>query len=114
MRFVIKYDDLIVDIQRKFSEIYPFLRIEFTFSGKPVGRASDNNTMFIGNGKASALQISDAMTVADLQNELYAKFNVLCQVFRKSGNLWLETKMTDKWTLKHQNDHGAEISASYE
>jgi hypothetical protein len=31
-------------------------------------------------------------------------------VFRKSGNLWLETTMTDDWTLQQQNDHGYEIS----
>ena len=32
------------------------------------------------------------------------------QVFRKSGNVWLETTVTDSWTLKEQNDQGESLS----
>lgn len=28
------------------------------------------------------------------------------QVFRKSGKLWLETTVTDNWTLQQQNEEG--------
>ena len=38
------------------------------------------------------------------------QFSLAVQVFRRSGNLWLETTMTDNWTLRQQNEHGREIS----
>jgi hypothetical protein len=38
-------------------------------------------------------------------------FGVPVQILRKSGKIWLETTMTDHWTLLQQNQHGEEISA---
>ena len=56
------------------------------------------------------LEIDDSMKVSDLENTLKDQYGLLAQVFRKSGNVWLETTMSDNWTLKQQNDHGHEIS----
>jgi len=50
------------------------------------------------------------MKVIDLEKMFKNRFNLSAQVFRKSGNLWLETTMTDNWTLLQQNNHGREIS----
>ena len=52
------------------------------------------------------------MKVNKLENIFKDQFNLAVQVFRKSGNLWLETTMTDNWTLQQQNNHGREISTS--
>ena len=35
---------------------------------------------------------------------------VQAQLFRRSGNLWLDTTITDLWTLQRQNEHVREIS----
>ena len=50
------------------------------------------------------------MKVNELEKIFKDRFNLAVQVFRKSGNLWLETTMTDNWTLQQQNNHGGEIS----
>jgi hypothetical protein len=50
------------------------------------------------------------MTVTDFENALMDQFGLSAQVFRRSGNLWLETTITDYWTLKQQNEHGREIT----
>jgi hypothetical protein len=50
------------------------------------------------------------MKVKDLEKIFKDQFSLAMQVFRKSGNLWLETTMTDNWTLQQQNEHGREIS----
>jgi hypothetical protein len=50
------------------------------------------------------------MKVNELENIFQQKFSLSAQVFRKSGNLWLETTMTDNWSLLQQNNHGREIS----
>ena len=50
------------------------------------------------------------MSVADLEKAFMNKFGLLTQVFRRSGNIWLETSITDGWSLKQQNDLGREIT----
>jgi hypothetical protein len=37
-------------------------------------------------------------------------FNLSVQVFRKSAGTWIETSVTDDWTLKQQNDEGKDLS----
>jgi hypothetical protein len=54
--------------------------------------------------------VDESMTVLELENAFMDEFGLCVQVFRKSGNIWLETTMTDHWTLKQQSDHGREIS----
>jgi hypothetical protein len=56
------------------------------------------------------LVFSESTKVRELENDLREGFHLNAQVFRRSGNIWLETTMTDKWTLKQQNEHGKEIS----
>ncbi len=56
------------------------------------------------------LEIDGTMTVNMLESKLFEQFGLSVQVSRKSGNLWLETSLTNHWTLKEQNDHGREIS----
>lgn len=52
------------------------------------------------------------MKVSELEKLFKDKFKLAVQVFRKSGNLWLETTMTDNWSLLQQNNHGREISTN--
>jgi len=56
------------------------------------------------------LLIDDVMTVSDLESTFRNQFGLAAQVFRRSGNIWLETSITNGWTLKQQNDHGREIT----
>ena len=53
------------------------------------------------------------MTVTDFENALMDQFGLSAQVFRRSGNIWLETTITDYWTLKQQNEHGREITVGH-
>jgi hypothetical protein len=49
------------------------------------------------------------MTVEELEKSFLVKFGLNVQVFRKSGKSWLETTITDKWTLEKQNTQGEEL-----
>jgi len=110
---------LISDIQKEFNKVFPFLKLEF-FNNKSFSNSdfSSKNiipqTQQIGNGKSQSIsgeiEIDGEMKVTELENIFKDKFNLAVQVFRKSGNLWLETTMTDNWTLQQQNNHGREIS----
>jgi len=54
--------------------------------------------------------VDDIMTVTDLENTLKDQFGLTAQAFRRSCNIWLETSITNGWTLKRQNDNGREIT----
>lgn len=110
----------ISDIQKDFCAVYPFLKIEFFRNGTirrdryPANKMIPA-TMLVKNAwhwkkDNGLLPLGDDMTVTDFENALMDQFGLSGQVFRRSGNLWLETTITDYWTLKQQNDHGREIT----
>ena len=79
-------------------------------SGKeiiPHNKKIGNEQKTVADGE---IVINEEMRVKELENMFQQKFAISAQVFRKSGNLWLETTMTDNWTLQQQNNHGREIS----
>ncbi|MEP7375220.1 MAG: hypothetical protein ABI675_17605 [Chitinophagaceae bacterium] len=113
----IKKNKTIADVQDDFNLYYPFLKLEFykNTNGRlgSLIRQKLLKTIFLnvaGNGKEGELEINDSMTVGQLEKSFNDRFGMMVQVSRKSGTLWLETTMTDKWTLKHQNEHGRELS----
>ena len=104
-------------MQDNFNEFYPFLKLDFY--KKPNGRHESVvrqkliKTILLsnaGNGKEGALEITDSLIVGQLEKLFYDKFAMVVQVSRKSGTVWLETTMTDSWTLRQQNEHGRELS----
>jgi hypothetical protein len=52
--------------------------------------------------------------VQDVEQLLWDAFGLSVQVFRKSGNLWLETTVTDQWSLAYQNEQGRELSEQFD
>ena len=106
----------ISEVQRDFNSLYPYLKIEFYStngnSGKAEKKHLQNSIPFKNAGltRSGSIELSDYMTVGELENIFRTQFGLSAQVSRKSGILWLETTMTDKWTLKQQNDHGKELS----
>ena len=110
---------LISDLQKEFNNAFPYLKIEFfqnrnqqlpAFTFQQIlprhKRIVDGQTA-ITDGD---IEISPATKVKDLEKIFKDQFSLAAQVFRRSGNLWLETTMTDDWTLEQQNEHGREIS----
>lgn len=111
---------LISEIQKDFSTVFPFLKIEFFRNGNtrrdryPVNRLIPHNRhlkdAWFWKKDKGLLEFSDDTSVTGFENAMMDEFGLSAQVFRRSGNLWLETTMTDSWTLKQQNEHGREIT----
>lgn len=108
----------ISDVQRGFNSFFPFLKIEL-FKEKhgyregSAKRSQLPHNLYINDLSdhlPEQIELAENMTVLELEKLFEDKLCLHLQVFRKSGNLWLETTMTDNWTLKQQNDHGMEIS----
>ena len=106
----------ISEIQSDFNSLYPYLKIEFYPVNGNAGKTQRRHLQSsipvknAGLTRSGSIEINDCMTVGELENIFRTQFGLAAQVSRKSGILWLETTMTDKWTLKQQNDHGKELS----
>jgi len=120
MRLSVKGERLISEVQKDFSLAYPFLKIEFFKNGnirreryafeKLIPNHLPVKDAWYLNKRDGDLEFNDNTTVLELEKAFMDQFGLSVQVFRKSGNLWLETTITDSWVLKRQNDHGREIS----
>lgn len=121
MQLAVKGDRLISEVQKEFSLAFPFLKIEFFRKGNiPRERYTFEKLLphhlrlkdaWYHNKGEGELEFNNSTTVMELEKEFMDRFGLSVQLFRKSGNLWLETTITDNWTLKQQNDHGREISS---
>jgi len=103
------------EIQAQFSALFPGLKIEFyrkhhdDFQGSkledqlhPDQILTDINTE---NGEGE-INIYPDMTVLVLEQLFEERFGLFVQVFRKSKDIWLQTSVTDHWTLELQNRKG--------
>jgi hypothetical protein len=117
----IEKDTRILDLQKEFNNIYPFLKLEFfkhpARQNKILQKAEKINpvervrslTPFYEPGN---IDIDPKTTVAQLVDNFWEVFGLYVLVFRKSGNLWIETALTDDWTLDKQNLIGETFSNS--
>lgn len=119
MEIVIRDDRKVSTIQDEFNSVFPYLRIEFYVKSNKLGSAFTKK--FINqDGKTlgecrilrtkGALKITPDMTVVDLENGFKELYGLGVEVFRQSGKVWLETTVTDGWTLEEQNKQGESLS----
>ena len=112
-------NSIISNIQDEFNRLFPFLKIEF-FNKKSYARSNFSASQLIPlhrkigecqlGIKDDDIEIDNEMKVSELEKLFKDRFSLAVKVFRKSGNLWLETTMTDNWSLQQQNNHGRELS----
>ena len=106
------------ELQQQFNTEFPYLKLEFfdippTFDGLPKSHMYPNYKALGSCRKLhieGSIQVSPGDTVQKLEETLWNKFGLSTEVFRKSGNLWIETTLSDSWTLKRQNDEGQAFS----
>lgn len=114
---VIVPDCKVSQLQKDFNLHFPYLRLEFfkhlhgvhgTNAAKDVIR--QDLTLKLKKTITEPIKINEDMLVSTVEQLFAEYFGLSAQVFRKSGRSWLETTLTDDWTLKHQNDEGYELS----
>jgi hypothetical protein len=119
MTLLLSKDKTIYEVQQNFSRQYPFLKLEFYKAGNanPALAVKKHLSHSLTLGAAGlksdgSIDLHDELKVGDLEKIFLKEFGLFAQVSRKSGMLWLETTMTDKWSLQKQNEHGREITLS--
>lgn len=105
-------------VQSEFSGAFPGLKIAF-FS-KPHGESKGSAAKFLlqhkemllgelsPNLKVGSLSVQPESVVWAVESDFEKNFGLHVQIFRKSGNLWLETSVSDKLTLAAQMQKAAE------
>lgn len=112
---IINDSKTISEIQEEFTEKFPFLRLEFykshhdTHEGSPKEEKIDS---FYKIGeirtrtRTGDLSINGHLKVSTLEEKFEEDYGLNVQVFRRSGEVWLQTTATDNWTLTDQNERG--------
>lgn len=99
-------------IQQAFTSVLPYLKLEFFRSiDKVSGRRRLRLPAEIARPgmEETELCFNPQMRVAELEAMLQ-RIGLPVQVFRRSGNVWIETSLTNDWTLAQQNQEGELLS----
>lgn len=123
MKITINDQQSISQLSDSFNELFPFLKLEFFSKRHKTGEPSpmqyliNKNLMLKDCRKGNDFRqiiIEPNMAVSELEQLLWTQYGLGVQVFRKSGNVWLETTLTDAWTLDEQNKEGEYLSKKNE
>lgn len=119
MELNIKNKMTISELQKQFSEGFPYLKIEFfDIPHSSVNKLSKAH-QFPANRllgvcrklrNEGTISINQDDTVEKLEQIFWNEYGLTAEVFRKSGNLWIETSLSNSWTLKLQNEEGKALS----
>lgn len=101
-------------IQKLFSDHYPFLKIDFfkdfELNGIRVTKKLDNG-FGLFRLPETTLDLNRTRTIASLKADINHLTGLFARIFRRSGNVWIETTLTDDWTLERQNEEGKQMAA---
>jgi hypothetical protein len=123
MQIGIKPDTVVLDIQKEFNSYYPYLKLEFYRNHPPLNKPSpkaekinpgETYKKISRSNEGGIINIDRKRTVSELVLDFWTNLGLSVLVFRKSGNLWIETSLTDSWTLAKQNTIGESFSTRAE
>lgn len=96
-------------VQAAFSKVYPYLKIELLKqrAGKEELMRAEEIT---SNSNTVWVDINKQQTVANVEREFLDKTSLRIKMYRKFCNVWVETLLTEDWTLEQQNNEGELLS----
>jgi|GEM_PF-256234 len=106
-------------LQKEFSDRFPFLKIEFFKNPHPYGVNSGeveklDAELTVGDVRkmenVGKLTMDGDLPVGVFEKILEERFGLFVQVYRNSYGKWLQTWVTDIWTLEEQNNRGKVLS----
>lgn len=109
LKMFITADSLFADVQREFSQLFPYLRLAFLPG--PAGPSASFGDLNPHMAPAY-LDITYTTTIEELENIFRNFFGINVTVWRKTGNTWMQPSLTRSWLLQQQNDYAAEIFVS--
>jgi hypothetical protein len=119
MKLFIEKGSLAEDVKKVFTACYPFLKIEF-YKNPLANSQYKKETLplnlplvqLMKKPAKTVISIEKNKTVAELEND-FSLIGLKAEIFRKSGNVWIETSLTSNWTLQQQNAAAEELSRHF-
>ena len=110
----------VTEIQNEFNQAYPYLMLGFFLKNQKSRKIGEEeislNLKTIRDCQShpftGSLEFYDSMPVSELEKILADKFYLQAQVFRRAGKHWMQTTITNNWSLAKQNEHGRDITAA--
>jgi len=99
----------IKQIQAAFNTRYPYLKIEMMKQHAGRAEAMQEHEV-MPKLPSTSISIGNWQTVALLEQEFLEKAGLKVKVYRKFCNVWIETTLTNDWTLEQQNTEGRLLS----
>jgi hypothetical protein len=114
MNLFLSSESTLRDINKEFQLQFPFLKLEFYRHRHQTGEtslfekkvSSRKPLKDISNLLPGFISIDAMDSVADVEQRFQKKFGLPIQVFRRAGDIWVETVETDRLTLLKQNNMG--------
>ena len=109
------------EIQGQFSRHFSFLKLEFFLYRHPTGDdVPSNKEIFSGLHlketsdffKEGLICFSPSTTIMELEQEFQIELGLVAKVFRRGGDIWVDTSQTGHLSLAKQNNMGAGLSRS--
>lgn len=121
MKVIIKIDQhtKLHEIQSAFSASFPYLKIEF-FKSPCLGTQLPAIRQLRSHSETALgidwmhieteIQFDHLFKVREIQDIFLRETGLHAQIFRRAGNMWIETSLTEEWTLSQQNREGESFS----
>lgn len=122
---ILRIDDhkTVGEVQDKFNECFPYLKIDFFKKSHHVKKPSDEKDL-IGAGykigdirkkhTIGNMEIYSWNTVATIEQAFKERYGLHVQILRKENNHWVQTTKTDIYTLKKQSEMAMHAANSIE
>ena len=113
MSMTVNPNTTVNELMCQFSEHFPFLRLALYEGVGSKKRAATENDFALKFGEKSVeIKFESTAKVRDFIDYLEQILGWKVQILRSSGKLYIETSVTDQWTLDRQNQEGAELSSN--
>jgi hypothetical protein len=118
MQILVHKDRSISEIREEFNLAFPYLSLEFftkTHTAGQSGLITQKNQgrklcELTGIETEKNIIITPATTVEKLEKQFSFIYKLQIHVMRKSGNAWLQTLLTNHWSLEQQNQEGENLN----
>ena len=120
MKLMIKPESRISELNKTFNNYFPYLKLEFFNSAHTGTESSPIEEMIKEDLKVqdlcevheiSFLEFDPLTKISEIESGFRDTIGLNVQVFRKSGNVWLETCGSDNMSLQEASDLGKQKSA---
>ncbi len=115
MDIVITANKTLGEISAEFNQKFPYLKLDFFHHVHEPGKGNsphdrmDSKLTIAEAGKFDHdenFSINGHLKVRSLEAHFQEEYGIGVQVLRRSGSLWLQSTVTDNWTLAKQNEEG--------